>query len=159
MDGNSVGFVSDVAVVAPPGITITGPATVRVSVTISPIPATRTFEAALEPRGGRPEFDYGLSQDSVLITLSGPATVLDGMDAALVHGVVDVAALNVGSSTVFINPVVPPGLKLVGINPSSVNVVVRATPPGSPSPSPIETPAGSPPPSPTALPSTSASAP
>jgi YbbR domain-containing protein len=157
--GNSVGFVSDVAVVAPPGITITGPATVRVTVTITPIPATRVFEIALETRGDRSEFSYGLSKGTVLITLSGPAPVLDGLDASQLHAIVDVAALGAGSSTVFVNPIVPPTVKLVGINPASVDVVVRAAPPGSPSPSPIETPAASPPPSPLALPSTSAPAP
>jgi YbbR domain-containing protein len=142
--GNSFGFVSDVAVVAPTGITITGPATVRVSVTISPISATRAFDVALEQRGARPDFAYGLSQQSVLITVSGPVTVLDQMDAAQVHAVVDVAALGAGSSTVFINPVVPPSVKLVGINPASVDVVVAAAPSGSPSPSPLQTPPASP---------------
>jgi YbbR domain-containing protein len=146
VSGRNDSFVSQVAVVAPAGITIDGQATVRVSITIGVSTASRTYEVGLEPTpGGRPDFLYHLSLPSVLVRLSGPATTLDALDIAQLHALIPVDALDVGSHTVDVTFVAPPDTKLELVTPSSVDVLVSVVPGRSPSPSSSESPSGSPP--------------
>ena len=134
--GRTSSFATQVAIVAPAGITINGQATVRVSVTIGVSTVSRTFELGLEVAGAaRQDLLYELSRPSVLVTLSGPATAIDGLDPTQLHATVGVASLEVGSHAVAVSFVAPADVTLVLISPPSVDVTVRLVPRSSPSPS------------------------
>jgi YbbR domain-containing protein len=133
--GRTSSFATQVAIVTPVGITINGQATVRVSVSIGISKVSRTFELGLEPTGVGADLLYDLSRPSVLVVLSGPATIIDGIDPAQLHATVDVGALEVGSHLVTVRFVTPADVTLVSISPSSVDVAVQVVPRSSPSPS------------------------
>jgi YbbR domain-containing protein len=133
--GKTSSFATQVAIVAPAGITINGQSTVRVSVSIGVSTVSRTFELGLEATGAREDLLYELSRPSVLVTLSGPATTVDGLDATQLHATVGVASLEVGSHAVTVNFVAPEDVTLGTISPPSVDVTVRLAPRSSPSPS------------------------
>jgi YbbR domain-containing protein len=137
----SASFATEVAVVAPAGITINGQATVHVSVTIGADPASRTYEVGLEPIGAKADLLYDLSRPSVLVTLSGPAPAVDALDASTLHATLEVGTLDVGTHVVTVGLVAPADIT-VSIAPVNVEVVVRVVP--RPSPSPSESPSGSP---------------
>ncbi len=132
--GRTSSFATSVAIVAPPGITINGQATVRVSITIAPTTASRTFEVGLETPGAKADLIYELSRPSVLVTLSGPTPVIDALDPTQFHATLGVATLDVGSHIVTVGFVTPPDVTLVSISPPIVDVAVRLVP-RSPSPS------------------------
>ena len=139
--GQDLQLCAQVGIVAPTGITINGQASVRVSVTIGVSTVSRTFELGLEPTGARPDLLYDLSRPSVLVTLSGLATIIDGLDPTQLHATVGVDTLEVGSHQVTVSFVAPPDVTLVSISPTGVDVTVRLAPRSSPSPS--ESPAAS----------------
>ena len=136
------GASSDVSVVVsldlPTGVVPLGPDAIRVTVTLRPVTATRSFSAGLQLVGTRPGLTYTPSTDRVLLTIGGSTADLDRLSGATIVAILDVSDLIAGSSTpVPVTVDLPAGLTLVTSNPPtvSVEVVAPASIGSSPTPS------------------------
>ena len=136
------GASSDVSVVVsldlPTGVVPLGSDAVRVTVTLRPVTATRSFSAGLRLVGAEPGLTYTPSTDRVLLTIGGSTADLDRLSGATIVAILDVSDLIAGSTTeVPVTVDLPAGLTLVTSNPPtvSVEVVAPASIEASPAPS------------------------
>lgn len=134
------GASSDVSLAVPldlpTGVVPLGIESVRVTVTLRPVTATRTFSAGLRLVGARADLTYTLSTDRVLLTIGGSTADLDRLSGETVVADLDVAALTPGTTEVKVTVTLPTGLTLVASSPPTVGVVVTATAAITPSPAP-----------------------
>lgn len=144
-------FSTDIGLDVPPDVTIEGSTTVHVVVAVVEAQVSRTLELGVELRGARPELIYQLGRPSVLVTLSGPATILDSLGPPDLDAILQVGTLGLGSYQVTVSLIPPTGVEVLLVNPSQVQVDISAVPQPSPSPNPV--PSGAPSASPLASPS------
>jgi YbbR domain-containing protein len=119
----------------PDRVTVLGPASVTVHVSIVPLSGTRTFSVGIALSGARSDRAYTLSTDRILVTLGGSLAVLDALAPDELFATVDVSHLVVGSASLPVSVALPSGVDLVAASPGSVVVTVAI-----PSPSPATTP-------------------
>jgi YbbR domain-containing protein len=139
ISGATQDIVKDVALSLPEGVLpVGGSITVRVTVTIRPIAATRSFDAAIVLVGRQTGLDYGLSTTHALATIGGPLADIDRIDAAAFTMRAEVGGLGPGTHIVRLEANLPVGLSLVTSEPATVTVTISvpASPPPSPSASP-----------------------
>jgi YbbR domain-containing protein len=139
ISGATQDVVKDVALSLPEGVLpVGGDITVRVTVTIRPIAATRSYDAAIVMVGGGAGLDYRLSITHALATIGGPLADIDRIDAAAFTIRAEVGGLGPGTHIVPLEANLPVGLSLVTSDPTSVTVTITlpASPPPSPSASP-----------------------
>jgi YbbR domain-containing protein len=136
------GASSDVSVVVsldlPTGVVPLDSDAIRVTVTLRPVTATRSFSAGLRLVGAQPGLTYTPSTDRVLLTIGGSTADLDRLSGATIVAILDVSDLIAGSTTeVPVTVDLPAGLTLVTSNPPtvSVEVVAPASIEASPAPS------------------------
>jgi YbbR domain-containing protein len=136
--GRSADFSATVALRPPDGVSVAGAVQVVVSVRLAAARGSRAFGMGLGLVGASTERSYVLSVPEVLVTLGGTSVALDALDAAALQSTLDVASLPFGASSVVVQFTPPPGMTLVSISPTSVNVTVLAgpTPPPEPTPTP-----------------------
>jgi len=137
--GASSEFVETVGFVLPEGVEALGSGSVQVTVHLRAITATRTFEAGLVVVGARPDREYRLSTDRVLVTIGGSVADLDRLSGAALSLTVDVTGLGDGTHSVPVSANLQTGLTLVGASPNPIDVIVTTPPPSSspiPGPSP-----------------------
>ena len=115
-----------------------GLGTVRVTITLRPITATRTFNAGLILVGARADRVYTISTDRVLVTIGGPVADLDRLSGSVLVMTLDVSGLDAGTHGVSVGANLVTGLTLIGASPNPVSVTIDliATPVPSPNPSP-----------------------
>ena len=101
--------------------------------------STRSVSVGVVPVGARPDRTYSLSTPSVIVTLGGATAALNAFDTSTLVADVSVGSLDVGTYSVTVSIVVPPGIKVVAISPGQITVTIVAPPP-SPSPSPSPAP-------------------
>ena len=135
--GASSEFVQTVGFVLPEGVEALGSGSVQVTVHLRPITATRTFEAGLVIVGARPDREYRLSTDRVLVTIGGSVADLDRLSGTALSLTVDVSGLDNGTRSVPVTANLQTGLTLVGASPNPIDVTVTTPPPPtSPTPGP-----------------------
>jgi YbbR domain-containing protein len=123
----------------PNGVLAPDVATVTVVVHLASPPGTRSVQVGVAPSGARPDRVYTLSVPSVTVTIGGATAALNAFDTSTLLGTVSVGNLAPGTYTLAVSVTVPPGIKIVSINPAQVTVVVTvppSPPPGSPTPRP-----------------------
>lgn len=125
-----------VALDLPDGVSPVAVDSVTVTVVLRPIAATRDYSAGLVLSGARDDRTYGLSTDSVIVTLGGTVAALDVLDPRSFALTVDVDGLGAGVHTVRLRVSLPADVKLVAVSPPEVTVTVTLNAPPSPSPSP-----------------------
>ena len=143
--GLSANETFETTLTLPAGVVALDVETVRVTVTVRAVTATRTFEVGLDLIGARPDRRYATSTDQVLITLGGSVAELDRLEGASLVGLLDVADLDPGTTSVTVSTELPAGIAFVSASPDRVAVTVSIPP--SPSPAAGNT-IGSPSPSP-----------
>ncbi len=139
IDGAKADVVRKVALVPPDGVTLDVTSPVTVTVAVAEREGTRTLTAGVVLDGVAPDLTYALATGSVLVTLGGPVTSLDAIDATAFTVSVDVSGLAPGSHVVPVTVDVPDGLTLVSVTPARVAIQVLAPPP-TPSPTPTPQP-------------------
>lgn len=131
VSGATQDVVSDVALLLPEGVVPAGgDITVRVTVTIAPISATRSYEAGIVMTGRSTALDYSLSTTSAFATVGGPLAEINRLDAAAFTMQAPVTGLGPGVHTVRLEAALPVGLSLVNADPPTVTVTI--TVPASP---------------------------
>ena len=115
----------------PEGVSVSGNDTVRVVVTIEEETGTRTFVVGVQADGLDDPQGVVVTPDQVSITLGGPLAALEVVKATQLVATATVSSPTTGgTATVRFEP--PPGLELVSISPTQVEVTVVV--PVSPSP-------------------------
>lgn len=133
--GASSDITIDTALALPDGVQAPGVDSVRVTVTLRPVTATRTFNAGLILIGARSDRTYVLSTDRVLVTIGGSVADLDRLSGSTLVLTLDVSGLDAGVHEVAPSVNLITGLTMVGASPDLISVIIAAPTP-SPSPSP-----------------------
>jgi YbbR domain-containing protein len=139
ISGRNRDVEATVRIALPAGVSVAGDDSVRVVVTIGEDTGTRTFQVGVQLEGALTALSYGISPQSVLVTLSGPVTALDTVDATQLAATADITGINdsTGSHDVTVEFAPPAGLELVSIQPETVTVSIVALAPSQPaSPTP-----------------------
>jgi YbbR domain-containing protein len=129
----------------PPGIVALDVETVRVSISLRPVTATRSFEVGLTLVGARSDRTYALSTDRVVLTVGGSVADLDRLVGSTLVVTLDVTDLGSGTTTVLVEADLPPGVAFVSASPAKVAVTVTVPAAASPAPastSPSASPSG-----------------
>jgi YbbR domain-containing protein len=134
--GASTDVVADVRLDVPPGISVLGVTTVRVTVSIRPQLGTRAFQVGVGLRNADPTAHYDLGSDQVVVTVGGSLAALNALDGAGLVADVDVAGLGAGPHALAPFVLLPTGLTVVSVAPAQVTVTVTPAPVPSPSPAP-----------------------
>jgi len=130
---------TDAPLVLPEGVTVEdGATTVRVGVSVVPLTGSRTYNVAIVLTGTSGGSTYELSTGSTLAVISGPLTILNGLDGAALQAVADVSGLGPGTDTVTLRVPVPSGLTVTSLSPPQVTVTIESVP------SPTATPTAAP---------------
>lgn len=130
--GLSANETFETTLALPTGVVALDVDAVRVTVTVRPVTATRTYEVGLDLIGARPDRRYTTSTDQVLITLGGSVADLDRLEGARLLALLDVADLDPGTTAVAVTTDLPAGIAFVSASPDQVAVTVSI--PLSPSP-------------------------
>jgi YbbR domain-containing protein len=136
LTGASSDVVMDVPLQLPDGVQAPGILTVRVTIALRPVTATRTFQAGLILIGARADRAYAISTDRALVTIGGPVADLDRLSGSTIAMTLDVTGLDTGTSLVTVGANLQTGLTLVGSSPGRVTVTITPLPGPSPSPVP-----------------------
>ncbi len=133
ISGATQAVSSEVPLDLPAGVlALGGDATVRVTIEIRQITATRLFDAGMALVGSRPDLEYRLSVSHALATVGGPLADLERLDAAAFILSVQVGGLGPGTHEVPLVANLPVGLSLVGVDPAVVTVTISLPPSASP---------------------------
>ena len=133
ISGASSAVTQDVGLALPTGVQALDVTSVRVTVKLRPVTATRTFEAGLEIAGAQPDLDYTLSTDRVLVTIGGSVAELDRLSGTNFVLAVDVSGLQTGTHEVTATANLTTGLTLISASPNPIQVTVFTPPSAAPS--------------------------
>jgi YbbR domain-containing protein len=122
---------TSVGLALPTGVLSLGGETVRVTISIRQVTATRDFSAGIVLMGARSDRVYSLSTNQVLVTLGGSIAQLDGLEGRAFSVQAPVAGLEPGRHEVAVVANLPAGLTLVSASPPSVVVTVALPPPSA----------------------------
>ena len=134
VSGATQDVTKDVGLALPEGVQPAGGAevTVRVTVTIRPVAASRSYDAGIIPTGTQVGLDYRLSTNHAIAVVGGPVADLDRLDAAAFTLLAPVGGLGPGTHEVTLTANLPLGLTLVQVNPPTVTVTITVA--GAPTP-------------------------
>ena len=134
ISGASSEVSQDVGFDLPAGVQALDVTTVKITVKLRPVTATRTFEAGLVVVGANPSLEYALSTDRVLVTIGGSPAELDRLSGTNIVLSLDVSGLDPGTHDVTATANLTTGLTLISASPNPIKVTV-STPAASPAPS------------------------
>jgi YbbR domain-containing protein len=145
LSGRDASFNLDVALDPPTETVVAGATTVHVTVSIQEQQASITLQVGIVARGIQPGFQYELGSPSVLVTVLGPAPLINTLTPDQLTASVVLTGLTPGNHLVPIQVEVPDSVSLVTMVPQAMNVHVDqiVQPTGGPSPSPVASPTGS----------------
>jgi YbbR domain-containing protein len=132
MTGVSSDRTVNIGLDLPTGVLAVGDNEVRVTITLRPVTATRTFSAGFRLIGAGRGLSYAVEADRFLVTIGGSVADLDRLSGTAVVVDIDVAGLQPGTEIVTVTMDLPTGTALVSASPASVSVTITAT---TPSPS------------------------
>jgi YbbR domain-containing protein len=122
-----------VALNLPSGVDAPDVTTVAVVVHLQSQGSSRTVTVGVAPDGARPDLIYTLSTPSITVTIGGATAALDAFDTSTLTATVSVAGLDAGVHAVPVSISLPPGIKMLSMNPATIQVTV--TVPATPVPS------------------------
>ncbi len=117
----------------PSGVDAPDVTTVAVVVHLQSQGSSRTVTVGVAPDGARPDLIYTLSTPSITVTIGGATAALDAFDTSTLTATVSVASLDAGVHAVPVSISLPPGIKMLSMNPATIQVTV--TVPATPVPS------------------------
>jgi len=120
----------------PDGVLPLGVENATVTVVLRQVTGTRTFEAGLALVGARSDVTYDPAVNLVVVTLGGPLSDLDRIDAASLVATIDVTGLAPGQYELPVTISLPAGVSLVVVAPDHISITIGtpAAPSGSPAP-------------------------
>ncbi|HET9346275.1 MAG TPA: CdaR family protein [Candidatus Limnocylindrales bacterium] len=138
INGVTQDVVQDVGLDLPDGVQPAGGVDllVRVTVTITPLAGTRSFDAGIVPSGTQAGLEYRLATNHAIALVGGPIADLDRLDAAEFQLLAPVGGLGPGVHEVTLTANLQVGLTLVSVEPPTVSVTITLAANPAPSPSP-----------------------
>ena len=115
----------------PDGVVALDVESVRVSIKLRPVTATRTYQVGLTLRGARADRTYTLSTDRVLLTVGGSTADLDRLLGSALVVTLDVTGVS-GTASIPVQADLPAGVAFVSASPDKVGVTVTVTAPAAP---------------------------
>jgi YbbR domain-containing protein len=137
INGVTQNVVQEVGLDLPEGVQPAGgiDVRVRVTVTITPLAGTRSFDAGIVPSGTQAGLGYRLSTNNAIALVGGPIADLERLDAAEFELLAPVGGLGPGVHEVALTANLAVGLSLVSVEPPTVTVTVTtAASPAAPPP-------------------------
>ena len=134
MTGVSSDRTVNVGLDLPTGVLAVGDDEVRVTITLRPVTATRTFSAGFRLIGAGRGLSYAVDADRILVTIGGSVADLDRLSGTALVVDIDVTGLQPGTEIINVRMDLPTGTTLVSASPQNVSVTITATTP-SPTPS------------------------
>ena len=122
----------DVALAPPAGVVVPSVQQVKVTIAVRAVTATRNFEVGVRIIGARPDLQYEIGTDRLLLTLGGNPADLDRIVGSTLVAELDVTALGIGTTDDTVGATLPPGVTLVAASPPQVPVTVTARSTASP---------------------------
>jgi YbbR domain-containing protein len=113
-----------VGLALPTGVLPIGADSVRVTISVKQVTATRTFSAGIVLTGARSDRVYTLSTSHVLVTLGGSIADLDGLEGRAFDVQAAVGGFDSGRHEVQVVANLPAGLALLAASPARVVVTV-----------------------------------
>lgn len=113
-----------VRLVLPRGVSFLGDPTVQVDVKIKPIESSVTMMSPLNPQGLSPELSARFSPETIDVILSGPIARLTPLQSSGVQSYVNLFGLSDGTYQITPTVVVPSGINVVSVLPSTIQVTV-----------------------------------
>jgi len=113
-----------VRLVLPPGVSFLGDPTVQVDVKIKPIESSVTMLSPLNPQGLSPELSARFSPETIDVILSGPIARLTPLQSSGVQSYANLFGLSEGTYQITPTVVVPSGINVVSVLPSTIQVTV-----------------------------------
>jgi YbbR domain-containing protein len=115
-----------VGLAVPEGVTLLRPTNINVTVTVQPLAGTRVFSAAIVVAGLTANQTAEIDQTNVLVLLAGPVPTLAAIPAGQVTASVDAAGRGPGTYAVDVAVRVPGGVTVQTVQPTRVNLTIRA---------------------------------
>jgi YbbR domain-containing protein len=118
----------------PAGFTIVGNQTILVKVTIEAIMTSITLDLPIEIQGLDPSLAAKISPNSVIVTLTGPLAILEGLEPKDVRVVANLVDLEIGTHTITPEVIVSQ-IEVEAVTlPNTVEAEITAAPPTTPTP-------------------------
>jgi YbbR domain-containing protein len=127
--GMSANQTLETTLALPSGVVALDVQTVRVSIVLRAVTATRSYQVGLSLIGARPDRIYSLSTDRVILTIGGSVADLDRLQGAALVATLDVTDLPSGTGAIVVEADLPPGVAFVSASPDKVSVTVTTPPP------------------------------
>ncbi len=129
--GYSASRTVEVGLALPTGVIAVDAQQVAVTVDVRAVTGTRSFEVGVRTLGVKPEYEYGVAVDRVLLTVGGSPADLDRIVGATLAADLDVSSLGPGTTNVTVKATLPAGVTLAAASPPqvAVTVTVRPSPP------------------------------
>ena len=127
--GRSSDLEATVPFELPEGVSVSGNDTARIVIILEQAVGSRTFVAGFVLVGTQCPCSYSYDKSAVAVTLGGPIADLQAVDELDVAAEVDVTGLTPGTHTANFTFTPPPGLEVVSIDPTQVQVTVESTTP------------------------------
>jgi YbbR domain-containing protein len=108
----------------PSGVSFLGDPTVQVNVTIKPIESSVTVLSPLIPQGLSPDLSARFSPEAIDVILSGPIARLNALQSGDVQSFAHLFNLITGTYQITPTVVVPAGMNVVSVLPSTVQVTI-----------------------------------
>jgi len=122
-----------VALSLPSGVDAPDVTTISIVVHLQSQGSSRTVSVGVAPTGALSDRIYSLSTPSIALTIGGATAALDAFDTSNLVATAAVGGLEAGVHVVQVSISLPPGIKMLSMNPSSIQVTV--TVPATPAPS------------------------
>jgi len=123
----------------PEGVSVLGEQAVLVEIEVMPIESSLTVQRKLTIQGLRSGLWATPSPDTVDVILSGPLPKLDALKPEDVRVILNLFELGPGTHKVEPTVIVPEGLKVESVLPSTIEVEITVAPPPTPTPTPVAT--------------------
>jgi len=127
----------------PENISALGTQSVNVQVNIQPILGSQNIKRRPVIQGLAPGLTYTLGIDSVNVFLSGPVPKLDDLKAEAVPVILDLTGLGPGVHVIEPKVPTPEGIKVEGLSPQTIEIIIGAPLTSTPSPADTLRPLGS----------------
>jgi YbbR domain-containing protein len=126
--GLSTTSVKQAVLRTPNGVTLLQPRPVSVTLRVSPLPTTQALQVVPAVVGLGPGLLLAEPPGTVELSITGPAPTLQNLTARDFRVTLDLAGRGPGQYAVPLQPQIPAGFRLESLTPSTLNVVIRATP-------------------------------
>jgi YbbR domain-containing protein len=130
IDGAEEDVVAEAQLLVPQGVTLSPGEAVEITISVDPIPGSKSIEVPVELTGLGEGLSADLYPDKVEVFLSGPLPILDGLTESDIRVILDLTGLDRGTHSLEPAVETPEGTTVQSLLPATVRVeITRAATP------------------------------